>query len=1110
MLLLIFFINPAYGSCTNTFPDCCWGAPKASSDFYVKEFYFGDESGDPIDACNYSCGSGTLSIWATFYKNRNANVYAIAISDDLIITPQSGTPTVVQLSKCWENLTVADFVGSVGNIDIYVKKLYTYAYSCGDRVELKDVMLSWDNSHVATCANASCSGDRLNNNYFGPADYLVSPPPSPAISLNKTASPTTVSAIGQINYSYDVSNAGNVPLKTVILVDNRTTAGPTYESGDANMNSWLDLNETWTYSGSYTVTQDDLDSCYDILNNAMVTALDNCMTQVSDQEIETVSVNPMPGISLNKTASPTAVSQTGQINYIYDVSNAGNVPLKTVILVDNRTTAGPTYESGDANMNSWLDLNETWTYSGSYTVTQDDLDSCYDILNNAMVTALDNCMTQVSDQEIETAGIVELPDITLSKTCMSMNISGLGTINYSYQVSNAGNVALDSVELSDDRADADPILISGDNDSDARLDADEIWTYSGAYTVTQDDLDSCLPIANNAQVEALSTCSRTRVSDNDSATVVVNAVPGIALNKTPQTASISGPGTINYSYQVYNTGNAALSSVTLSDDRTDADPILVSGDDDSDSHLDVGEIWTYSGAYTATQEDIDSCLPIANNAQVEALSPCGRAQVNGTASAAVAVSASPGISLNKIAPAARINATGPVSYTYVVSNSGNVALGPVDLSDNRTDSDPILVSGDTDSDSMLDVGEVWSYSGIYTVTQDDLDTCSDLANNAMVEAWYPCDNTSVSALSNANVAIIRAPGISLNKTAAITSVNATGPITYTYEVSNSGNVALGLVDVSDYNLDADPAYVSGDTDSDGLLDVSETWRYAGSYTVTASDIQTCRVIRNTGIVKAYDPCGTAVGPVNSSEVAVATVPTPEISVNKTSNVSSAERGDAITYTAVVENRGNCVLGNVSVTDTMVNLTKVSGDEVNADILDVGEIWTYSGEYTVPDDYDLCQPLSNTVTASGHVCTDIGPLETASSSVTITPVAAPDLSVNKTHDGYENASAGEGDQITYHITVENTGNVALYGVTVTDDKLYSVPMIVGTIEEGGSVTLSPENYTVTQDDLCTGVINTARAEGYACSPQGVNVSATDTDLVPTIYNADIAFDKVPVD
>jgi len=995
MLLLIFFINPAYGSCTNTFPDCCWGAPKASSDFYVKEFYFGDESGDPIDACNYSCGSGTLSIWATFYKNRNANVYAIAISDDLIITPQSGTPTVVQLSKCWENLTVADFVGSVGNIDIYVKKLYTYAYSCGDRVELKDVMLSWDNSHVATCANASCSGDRLNNNYFGPADYLVSPPPSPAISLNKTASPTTVSAIGQINYSYDVSNAGNVPLKTVILVD-------------------------------------------------------------------------------------------------------------------NRTTAGPTYESGDANMNSWLDLNETWTYSGSYTVTQDDLDSCYDILNNAMVTALDNCMTQVSDQEIETAGIVELPDITLSKTCMSMNISGLGTINYSYQVSNAGNVALDSVELSDDRADADPILISGDNDSDARLDADEIWTYSGAYTVTQDDLDSCLPIANNAQVEALSTCSRTRVSDNDSATVVVNAVPGIALNKTPQTASISGPGTINYSYQVYNTGNAALSSVTLSDDRTDADPILVSGDDDSDSHLDVGEIWTYSGAYTATQEDIDSCLPIANNAQVEALSPCGRAQVNGTASAAVAVSASPGISLNKIAPAARINATGPVSYTYVVSNSGNVALGPVDLSDNRTDSDPILVSGDTDSDSMLDVGEVWSYSGIYTVTQDDLDTCSDLANNAMVEAWYPCDNTSVSALSNANVAIIRAPGISLNKTAAITSVNATGPITYTYEVSNSGNVALGLVDVSDYNLDADPAYVSGDTDSDGLLDVSETWRYAGSYTVTASDIQTCRVIRNTGIVKAYDPCGTAVGPVNSSEVAVATVPTPEISVNKTSNVSSAERGDAITYTAVVENRGNCVLGNVSVTDTMVNLTKVSGDEVNADILDVGEIWTYSGEYTVPDDYDLCQPLSNTVTASGHVCTDIGPLETASSSVTITPVAAPDLSVNKTHDGYENASAGEGDQITYHITVENTGNVALYGVTVTDDKLYSVPMIVGTIEEGGSVTLSPENYTVTQDDLCTGVINTARAEGYACSPQGVNVSATDTDLVPTIYNADIAFDKVPVD
>ena len=61
-------------------------------------------------------------------------------------------------------------------------------------------------------------------------------------------------------------------------------------------------------------------------------------------------------------------------------------------------------------------------------------------------------------------------------------------INYQMLVTNTGNTALDNVVVSD------PLLgalggPSGDTDLDGRLDVSETWTYSGSYTVTQDDLD---------------------------------------------------------------------------------------------------------------------------------------------------------------------------------------------------------------------------------------------------------------------------------------------------------------------------------------------------------------------------------------------------------------------------------------------------------------------------------------------------------------------------------------------------------------------------------------------------------------------------------------------
>ncbi|MGX7953821.1 DUF7507 domain-containing protein, partial [Tsuneonella sp. HG249] len=62
-------------------------------------------------------------------------------------------------------------------------------------------------------------------------------------------------------------------------------------------------------------------------------------------------------------------------------------------------------------------------------------------------------------------------------------------------------------------------------------------------------------------------------------------------------------------------------------------------------------------------------------------------------------------------------------------------------------------------------------------------------------------------------------------------------INYTISVQNTGNQTLTNVVVTDPNADAGSIlYVSGDANTDGELDVGETWNYTAQHTVTQAEI----------------------------------------------------------------------------------------------------------------------------------------------------------------------------------------------------------------------------------------------------------------------------------
>ena len=187
-----------------------------------------------------------------------------------------------------------------------------------------------------------------------------------------------------------------------------------------------------------------------------------------------------------------------------------------------------------------------------------------------------------------------------------------------------------------------------------------------------------------------------------------------------------------------------------------------------------------------------------------------------------------------------------IHYTILVDNNGNTSLTGITVSDPLLSNEAPTVGidgfniGDTDKDNELDPTETWTYTGSYTITQDDLDAgkVDNTATADSTETTPVNDSVSVDADQSFILAI--------DKSATESSFDAVGDIIhYTILVDNNGNTSLTGITVSDPllsneapTLGADNIHNIGDIDNDGELDPTETWTYTGSYTITQDDLWT--------------------------------------------------------------------------------------------------------------------------------------------------------------------------------------------------------------------------------------------------------------------------------
>jgi uncharacterized repeat protein (TIGR01451 family)/LPXTG-motif cell wall-anchored protein len=186
-----------------------------------------------------------------------------------------------------------------------------------------------------------------------------------------------------------------------------------------------------------------------------------------------------------------------------------------------------------------------------------------------------------------------------------------------------------------------------------------------------------------------------------------------------------------------------------------------------------------------------------------------------------------------------------VPYTFLVTNTGNVPLAGVTVTDTVTaPSDPADLSPVTCPAPVLVPGAQETCTATYTVTVADMDH-GRLGDSATVTGTPPATpgNPSPSPLppspaSAVSVPAVQHPGISLLKTGVKDPVTAAGELFhYSFLVANTGNVTLTAVGVSDVMLPpASQANLTPVTCPRTTLAPGTSMTCTATYTATAADV----------------------------------------------------------------------------------------------------------------------------------------------------------------------------------------------------------------------------------------------------------------------------------
>ena len=215
--------------------------------------------------------------------------------------------------------------------------------------------------------------------------------------------------------------------------------------------------------------------------------------------------------------------------------------------------------------------------------------------------------------------------------------------------------------------------------------------------------------------------------------------------------------------------------------------------------MSPGASTTCDATHTVTQADLDAGS-VVNIATAAGTDPGGATVTDPSDPVTVPAVQTPELTTVKSSTTVDYAVVGDViDYTITVTNTGNVTVDAVDVTDPNADPGSIVCVPATPL--TLAPGEFTTCTATHTVTQADLDAGS-VVNIATAAGTDPGGATVTDPSDPVTVPAVQTPVLTTVKSSTTVDYAAVGDvIDYTITVTNTGNVTVDAVDVTDPNAD---------------------------------------------------------------------------------------------------------------------------------------------------------------------------------------------------------------------------------------------------------------------------------------------------------------------
>ncbi|HEX3152354.1 MAG TPA: hypothetical protein VHR66_30050 [Gemmataceae bacterium] len=947
-----------------------------------------------------------------------------------------------------------------------------------------------------------------------------------------------------ITYTIRVTNAGPDNATGVVLQD-LLPAGTNFVSATATQGTYNPVTGVWTVGtvlveGPQTLTIAARVVSPDAKTNTASIADADQFDPNTANNTDTAEVDPqVADLLVTKSVSDATPNVGDQITFTVTLVNSGPHSA-TGVRVTDLLPPGLTFVSAAPAQGTYTSSTGIWNVgtrtSGAQTVLTltATVASPLALTNTATISAADQFDPNTANNTGSATETPQHSDLVVTKSVSDATPNVGDNVTFTVTLSNGGPDDATGVQVTD-------LLPPGLTFVSAAPSQGTYNSGSGLWNVgtVSPGAAQTLQIVATVTSPAAQTNTAT-VTDSDqfdpntgNNTGSVTETPqqsDLSLTKTVSDATPNVGDTITFTVTLTNSGPDAAAGVQVADLLPAGLTLVLAtpsqGAYDSPSGLwSVGNVNAAASATLTLQALVASPIGRTNTATITDSDQFDPNTGNNTASATESPQQAD-LAVAKSVSDATPNVGDTITFTVTLTNNGPDAATNVSLRDSLPAGLTFVFASASQGSYDASVGR-WTVGTVAPGVPQTLQILATVVsgaprtNTAALDTADQFDpNTGNNTASAAETP--QRSDLSLTKSVSNATPNVGDQITFTVKLTNNGPDAATGVRVTDL-LPVGLAFVSANpsqgtyTSGTGLWDVGTVapatpLTLAIVATVVSSGAQT-----NTATVSDSDQFDPNTG--NNSGSATETPQQSDLSIAKSVSNPTPNVGDTIVFTLSVSNAGPDAATGVTVTDLLpAGVTFVSASASQGTYSSATGLWTVG---TVAPGATPTLAITVKVTAPGSVINTAAidgdqfdpNTSNNTDSTTANPQAA-DLAVTKV---VSDATPNVGDQVTFTVTLTNSGPHSATNVQVTDLLPAGLTFVsaapsqgtytpgtglwtVGTVASGGRLTLAII-VTVTSPAARTNTATVTRADQFDPNTANNTGSATETP-----QHADLAVTK----